>query len=75
MSFALGLWIRDTALRLRKDKDDLQRAMMGSLINNNGGFNTKSDTGFFTGDDINNKKNPFEMQVGDRKEDLTWLLK
>ena len=48
MSYALGLWIRDTALRLRKDKDDLQRAMMGSLIKNNGDFNTKPDTGFFT---------------------------
>ena len=74
MSYALGLWIRDTALRLRKDKDDLQRAMMGSLLNNNGDFNTKSDTGFFTGGDINDRKNPYEIKVGDRKEDLTWLL-
>jgi len=73
MSFALGLWIRDTALRLRKDKDELQRAMMGSLLNNNGDFNTKSDTGFSTGNDLN-KKNPYEIKVGDKKEDLTWLL-
>ena len=47
---------------------------MGSLIENNGGFNTKPDTGFFTGGDINNNKNPYEIKVGDRTEDLTWLL-
>jgi hypothetical protein len=74
MSYALGLWIRDTALRLRKDKDDLQRAMMGSLLKNNGDFNTKPDTGFFTGGALGDEKNPFEMTVGKDKEDLTWLL-
>ena len=70
----MGLWIRDTALRLRKDKDDLQRAMMGSLIDNNGGFNTKVDTGFFTGGGLNKPKNPYEITVGKEKEDLSWLL-
>ena len=75
MSYAMGLWVRDTALRLRKDKDDLQRAMMSSLINSNGDFNTKSDTGFFTGGGHNDKKNPYEIKVGKDKEDLTWLLK
>jgi len=74
MSYALGLWIRDTALRLRKDKDDLQRAMMGSLIKNNGDFNTKPDTGFYTGGGMVDKKNPYEMTVGKDKEDLSWLL-
>ena len=58
---------------LEEDKDELQRAMMGSLLNNNGDFNTKSDTGFSTGNDLN-KKNPYEIKVGDKKEDLTWLL-
>ena len=75
MSYAMCLWVRDTALRLRKDKDDLQRAMMSSLINSNGDFNTKSDTGFFTGGGHNDKKNPYEIKVGKDKEDLTWLLK
>jgi hypothetical protein len=74
MSYALGLWIRDTALRLRKDKDDLQRAMMGSLINNNGDFNTKTDAGFFTGGGHNEQKNPYEIKVGKEKENLNWLL-
>ena len=40
-------------------------------INNNGDF-SKQDTGFFKGN--SNKKNPYEMNVGKDKEDLTWLL-
>jgi hypothetical protein len=74
MSYALGLWVRDTALRLRKDKDDLQRAMMGSLLKSNGDFNTKSDTGFFTGGGITKPKNPYEIKIGKDTENLTWLL-
>ncbi|MBT6112808.1 MAG: hypothetical protein HOH03_04295, partial [Candidatus Marinimicrobia bacterium] len=74
ISYAIALWVRDTALRLRKDKDDLQRATMNSLLNHNGDLNTKPDTGFFTGGGFNNTNNPLEMTVGDTKEDLSWLL-
>ena len=47
---------------------------MGSLINNNGDFNTKPDTGFYTGGGLNDQKNPYEIKVGKETENLNWLL-
>ena len=47
---------------------------MSSLVDNNGGFNTKPDTGFYTGGGLNQPKNPYEITVGKEKEDLSWLL-
>ena len=58
MSYAIALWVRDTALRLQKDKNDQQWAMMNTLLNTNG---NKSDegTGFSKGGPGQNKKNPY----------------
>ena len=52
MSYSIALWVRDTALRLQKDKDDQQRAMMGSMLDKNG---NKSDhsAGFGKGNSKN----------------------
>ena len=69
MSYAIALWVRDTALRIKKEKTDQQKTIMGSILKNNG---NKAD-GF-----INTNKpkdNPFEMDIKGDKEDLTWLLK
>ena len=35
MSYAIALWIRDTALRIQKDNNDVQWKMMNSLLENN----------------------------------------
>jgi len=74
MSFAIALWIRDTALRIQTDKNDQQRAMMSSILGSNG---NKEDytSGFQKGRTGHPTKNPYEMEVGDDKEDLTWLIK
>jgi len=73
MSYSIALWIRDTALRIRKDKNDQQWALMNSMLDKNGNENTEVD-GFVKGAG-HVKKNPYEMDFGDEKEDLTWLIK
>ena len=69
MAFAIGLWIRDTALRFNKDRDDVQRSMMDSMVNLNGGF----ADGFSSG---NNRPthNPYKINIKGEEEDLGWLL-
>ena len=69
MSFAIALWIRDTALRFNKDRDNLQRSVMDSMLNLNGGF----ADGFSSG---NNRpqNNPYKINIKGEEEDLTWLL-
>ena len=69
MSFAIALWIRDTALRFNKDRDNLQRSVMDSMLNLNGGF----ADGFSSG---NNRPqhNPYKINIKGEEEDLTWLL-
>ena len=69
IAYAIALWVRDTALRLKKEKDNLQRAMLGSILNSNKGY----DAGFSKGK-IKPKDNQWEIDIGGQKEDLTWLL-
>ena len=73
MSYSIALWIRDTALRIQKDRNDTQWKLMDSMLKNNGNKEELS-AGF---QKVNSKlnKNPYEMDVGGEKEDLTWLIK
>ena len=73
MSYSIALWIRDTALRVQKDRNTQQWKMMDSLLKNNGNKTDYSE-GFHSGKS-GLKKNPYEMDFGDEKEDLTWLIK
>jgi hypothetical protein len=72
MSYSIALWIRDTALRLKSEKDGLQRATMDSLLNNNNGYEEKP---VYFGGLGQPKENPWEIDIKGVKEDLTWLLK
>ena len=36
MSYAIALWVRDTALRIKKDRDGQQWAMMDTMLDMNG---------------------------------------
>ena len=66
MAFSIGLWVRDTALRLRQQGIDLTKSAVGGITSNMnqgiyGGGNTMND-------------NPWKMRVGDGFEDLSqWL--
>ena len=66
MAFSIGLWVRDTALRLRQEGIDLTKSAVGGITSNTyngiyGGGNTMDD-------------NPWKMRVGDNFEDLSqWL--
>jgi hypothetical protein len=66
MAFSIGLWVRDTALRLRQEGIDLTKSAVGGITSNTyngiyGGGNTMDD-------------DPWKMRAGDGFEDLTqWL--
>jgi hypothetical protein len=66
MAFSIGLWVRDTALRLRQEGIDLTKSAVGGITSNTyngiyGGGNTMDD-------------NPWKMRIGDGFEDLSqWL--
>ena len=66
MAFSIGLWVRDTALRLRQEGIDLTKSAVGSITSNTyngiyGGGSTMDD-------------DPWKMRIGDGFEDLSqWL--
>ena len=69
MSLGIGLWVRDTALRLRQEGIDLTRQAIGGI-----GSSNFDAVGF--GGNRYNDSNPWEMDMGNgSREDLTWLIK
>jgi hypothetical protein len=69
MSLAIGLWVRDTALRLRQQGMDMNR----SLIN---GISRVSNDKIYTSKTQPNETG-WSMKLGqnnDKQENLTWLL-
>ncbi len=65
LALCIGLWVRDTALRLRQEGIELTKlaldkakySVVGTVYTDKMGTN-----------------NPYEMQIGDFKENLRWLL-
>ena len=72
MSYSIALWIRDTSLRVLKERKEQQWAMMNTFVDNNN--NKEEATGYQHGNPNHPKKNPYEMDVNGDKEDLSWLL-
>lgn len=70
MSLAIGLWVRDTALRLRQEGIDLTKSAINSINKHN---TNVSHPGVYGGNSLN-QGNPYKMDLGDEEEDLTWLL-
>jgi hypothetical protein len=66
MAFAIGLWIRDTTFRLRADGINLQRTIIDKI------GKTESPDAIYTSKAP--QYNPYELNVGTHKENLTWLL-
>ena len=64
MSFAIGLWVRDTALRLRTQGVELTKKTLNRMMDNEG---------VYTNEDIN-KNDSWDWETGKEKESLEWLL-
>ena len=69
MSFCIGLWVRDTALRLRQQTMDLNKSMLG-------GISRVSNDKIYTPKSVS-AHDAWVMKTGqfnDKSENLTWLL-
>ena len=64
MSYAMGLWIRETALRLRAEGIELQKKTMGSITSNQGVYTPN-----------NNQNDSWAWKVNQKEESLEWLIK
>ena len=68
MSFAIGLWVRDTALRLRTEGIELTKKTLNRL---------QDIEGVYTDDDVK-RNDSWDWEVGSKnnkqKESLEWLL-
>jgi hypothetical protein len=64
MSFAIALWVRDTALRLRTEGIELSKQAISGISQNPAVYKPEP-----------NKNDSWEMEVKGEKEDLTWLIK
>ena len=66
MALCIGLWVRDTALRLRQEGIDLTKRTLGGISSN------QQYEGVYGGNNMDD--NPWKMKIGDDIEDLTqWL--
>ena len=63
MSFAIGLWVRDTALRLRTEGIELTKKTLNRM---------QDVDGLYTPEE--NKNDSWEWDVDKKKESLEWLL-
>jgi hypothetical protein len=68
MSLSIGLWVRDTALRLRQEGIDLTKQTLGGINQS-----VTDISGF--GGNSSYDENPWQMRVGNQSEDLSWLIK
>ena len=64
ISLAIGLWVRDTALRLSAEGIALQKTVLNKMLDYQAVYTT---------DD--NQNDEWVMETGNTKEDLTWLVK
>jgi hypothetical protein len=64
MALCIGLWVRDTALRLRQEGIELTKFALDRTKYSSEGVYLNTNT----------NKNPYEMQIGEKVENLSWLL-
>ena len=67
MAFSIGLWVRDTALRLRQEGIDLTKKALGGIGQHTHG------TAVYGGSTM--KDNPWQQKINGEDEDLTWLIR
>ena len=64
MSFAIGLWVRDTALRLQTQGIELTKKTLSRMMDNEGLYNANEP----------NRNDSWDWDTGKEKESLDWLL-
>ena len=64
MSLAIGLWVRDTALRLNAEGIALQKTVLNKMLDYEPVYTPSEETA-----------EGWEWEIGGEKEDLTWLIK
>lgn len=69
LSFATGLYVRDTALRLRQQGMDIARAQLSSFTN----INQRNPAVVTT--NSNKTNDPYSMETAYGREDISWVLK
>jgi hypothetical protein len=66
MSFGIGMFLRDTSLKFQQESVDRARAALGAVKSNSatwsGGYSP------------NSVKNPYNMDIGGKNENIEWLL-
>ena len=65
MAYAIGLWLRDTSLKLRQHGIDLNKRALEQV--------QKTDTTIYTGN-TTNSDDTWKWNNGENDENLTWLL-
>ena len=63
MSMAIGLWIRETSLRLHEENLRVTREAMSKIDANSGVYTIEEENDY-----------GWKQHVGDKKESLTWLI-
>jgi len=66
MPMAIGMFLRDTALKFQQQSQDLTRASLNGVRSSNTPYQ-----GGYTG---NNVQNPYNVDMGGHNEDIKWLL-
>ena len=67
MAFAIAMYVRDTALKLRNQGLELDKRALGMMGSSTGYDGVYSPTPTGTHDS-------WKMDLGDEQEDLTWLI-
>ncbi len=67
MPMAIGLWVRDTALRLRQEGIELSKKIMD-------GIRLGSTTNAAVYSTNSQMEDPYIIKMGNEDEDLRWLL-
>ena len=67
MSFSIGLWVRDKALRLSQEGIDLTKRALGCIGQATYG------TPVYGGNKMEN--DPWTQKINGEDEDLTWLIR
>ncbi len=65
MSFSIGMFLRDTSLKFQQYSQDMVRASLSNIKNNN------NYSGVYN---VSKNDNPYRMDVKGQKVDVSWLL-